>query len=161
MLWLVMVAACGGKAATTTTTTSTTTPPANETGTTEPVAPPAPTPPADTNVCDQRSDAFGPYTLDEPQAAARYGRGAKKITDALTPTKDKAIEVCGIPASRAWLNSVTCAGGETPKQLGRRGSVGAGGRCESIIDKYGVECPEQTYEVFIDIYMCGPGESLM
>lgn len=159
MLWLVMVAACGGKAATTTTTTpSTTTPPANETGATEPVAPP---PPADTSVCDQRSDVFGPFTLDAQQAAARYGRGAKKITDAPTPAQDKAIEVCGIPASRQWLNSVTCAGGETPKQLGRRGSVGAGGRCGSIIDKYGVECPEQTYEVYIDIYMCGPDESFM
>lgn len=159
MLWLVMVAACGGKAATTTTTPPAA-PPANDTGTSTPVAPPAPLPPADTNVCDQRSDVFGPFTLDEQQAATRYGRGAKKITDAPTPAQDKAIEVCGIPASRAWLNSVTCAGGETPKQLGRRGSVGAGGRCGSIIDKYGVECPEQTYEVYIDIYMCGPGESM-
>lgn len=157
LVWLVMVAACGGKAATTTTTPPPA-PPANETGTTEPVAP---APAADTNVCDQRSDAFGPYTLDEQQAAARYGQGAKKVTDAPTPAQDKAIEVCGIPASRAWLSSVTCAGGEKPKQLGRRGSVGVGGRCESIIDKYGLECPEQTYEVYIDIYMCGPGESLM
>ena len=155
--WLLVVAACGGKAATTTTPPPSA-PPANETGTTAPAPPPAP--PADTNVCDQRTDDFGPFTLDDTQAAARYGRGATKITDAPS-TKEKAIEVCGIPASRAWLSSVTCAGGETPKQLGRRGSVGAGGRCGSIIDKYGVECPEQTYEVFIDIYMCGPGESLM
>jgi hypothetical protein len=103
---------------------------------------------------------FGPFTLTGSQAAARYGHGARKVTDAPT-TKDKAVEVCGIPASRSWLQSVTCAGGETPKQLGRRGSVGEGGRCGAIIDAYELGCPEQTYDVFIDIYMCGPGESFM
>lgn len=55
----------------------------------------------------------------------------------------------------------SCAGGEQPKQLGRAGSTGAGGRCGSIIDKYALECPEKTYDVFVDIYMCGPNESLM
>ena len=30
-----------------------------------------------------------------------------------------------------------------------------------IIDLYRVTCPEGEYQVYIDIYMCGPNESFM
>jgi hypothetical protein len=71
----------------------------------------------------------------------------------------EAIEVCGVAAQRQWLGRVTCADGSPGQQLGCVGSVGAGGRCEAIIDKYKVQCPEAEYEAFIDMYMCGPGET--
>jgi hypothetical protein len=108
-------------------------------------------------VCATKQD-FGPATLDATQAAARYGANAKSYRDAPT-TKQKPVEVCGIRASRQWLGKTACADGSSGQQLGRVGSVGSGGRCEAIIDLYRVKCPEAEYEVFIDIYMCGPGES--
>jgi hypothetical protein len=102
---------------------------------------------------------FGPFELDEAQVHKRYGANARTFTDAPT-TKERAIEVCGIPASRQWLRGTACADGSPAKQNGRRGSVGAGGRCGAIIDLYSVTCPEGDHEVYIDIYMCGPGESM-
>lgn len=116
-------------------------------------------PPLDKAACANRPDMFGPFALDEAQAKQRYGQNAQKFTDAPT-AKDRAIEVCGIPASRQWLKGTACADGSPAKQNGRVGSVGPGGRCGAIIDLYTVTCPERDYEVFIDIYMCGPGESM-
>ena len=114
---------------------------------------------ADPAVCASRTDMFGPFALDEAQARRRYGANAKRFADAPT-TKDRAIEVCGIPASRQWLRGTSCADGSPAKQNGRSGSVGPGGRCGAIIDLYSVTCPEGDYDVYIDIYMCGPGESM-
>jgi hypothetical protein len=169
-----LFAACGGKpAATTTPRTDPSQPPggaaAGSAG--EPAKPadePAgpggeakkPGDPAlDKAACAKRPDMFGPVLLDEAQAQQRYGANARTYTDAPT-TKDRTIEVCGIPASRQWLRGTVCADGSSAKQNGRVGSVGPGGRCGSIIDLYTVTCPEGDHEVFIDIYMCGPGESM-
>jgi hypothetical protein len=146
---------CGGKPATTTTPTA---PPITAEGTEpKPVAPEAPPAKPAVDICAGRPE-FGPVTLDETQLKLRYGQNAKTYADAPT-TKEKPIEVCGIPASRQWLRGTTCADGSTARQNGRTGSVGAGGRCGSIIDLYSVTCPEGTIEVFIDIYMCGANES--
>jgi hypothetical protein len=116
-------------------------------------------PPLDKAACANRPDMLGPFALDEAQAEQRYGQNAQKFTDAPT-TKARAIEVCGIPASRQWLRGTACADGSPAKQNGRVGSVGPGGRCGAIIDLYTVTCPEGSYQVFIDIYMCGPDESM-
>ena len=95
------------------------------------------------------------------QAAGRYGRNAKMFADAPT-TKDKAIEVCGIPQQQEWLMTTTCADGSRPynnrREIAesRRGNVGEGGRCGAIIDLYIAKCPEKPYDVHIDMYMCGP-----
>ena len=113
---------------------------------------------ADTSACGSRTDMFGPFQLTAEQAQVRYGQGAKTYADAPT-TKQRAVEVCGIQASRAWLGAVTCADGSAGNQLGRVGSMGQGGRCGAIIDLYEVQCPEKTYEVFIDIYQCTDGET--
>lgn len=110
-------------------------------------------------VCATQTGMFGPFSLNETQASQRYGKNAATYADAPT-TKDKAVEVCGIPASRQWLSGTTCLDGTPAKQNGRVGSVGSGGRCGSIIDLYTVTCPEGNYDVYIDIYMCGPDESL-
>jgi hypothetical protein len=114
---------------------------------------------ADEAVCASRTDMFGPFALDEAQAQRRYGANARTFADAPT-TKARAIEVCGIPASRQWLRGTACADGSPAKQNGRSGSVGPGGRCGAIIDLYSVTCPEGNHDVHIDIYMCGPGESM-
>ena len=67
---------------------------------------------------------------------------------------------CGIPAEMEWLLSVTCSDGSRPfpdydhAHAARVGNVGPGGKCGSIIDLYEVPCPEGTYKIFIDAYVC-------
>ncbi len=157
---LLVLAACGGKpAATSTTPRPDPVPPPGAEETTPAGDEATPGDPADQAVCASRSDMFGPFALDEAQAQRRYGTNARTFADAPT-TKARAIEVCGIPASRQWLSGTACADGSPAKQNGRSGSVGPGGRCGAIIDLYTVTCPEGDHDVYIDIYMCGPGESM-
>ncbi|MBA3455996.1 MAG: hypothetical protein H0T42_23055 [Deltaproteobacteria bacterium] len=154
--WLILVAAaCGGSSPQPTTPANTAPPSPGPVA----VAPPA----ADKAACANHPEEFGPYILTADQAAARYGKTATRFSDAPT-TKDKAIEVCGIPAQQAWLMKTSCADSSkafsSPGQIpgSRRGNVGEGGRCGAIIDLYIAKCPEAEYEVHIDMYMCGPGE---
>lgn len=129
-----------------------------------PAGPPAAADPK--AVCAKRSDTFGPFELDAAQAQARYGLAAKRYADAPT-SKDKPVEVCGVGASLRWLMDATCANGSPAFKDGadahdsRSGSVGGGGRCGAIIDLYVAKCPEREYEIYIDMYMCGPGETFL
>jgi hypothetical protein len=113
----------------------------------------------------------GTVQLGADEARARHGHGATKFSAAPT-TKEKPIEVCGVDGQLEWLVTVTCDDGTQPftgpggpgeamdrAHSARRGSVGPGGRCQSPIDIYEVTCPERTYEVHMDMYMCGPDES--
>ena len=58
------------------------------------------------------------------------------------------------------LAKLRCEDGSTPirdhdtAEAARVGNVGKGGRCGSIIDLYQVKCPEATYELFVDGYVC-------
>jgi len=172
---LLVVAACGGKPATTSTTPPPGPPQPPDGDGAQPVGEAAKPggeaakpggeaakpgdPTADKAMCANRPDMFGPFALDAAQAQRRYGANARTFADAPT-SKERAIEVCGIPASLQWLRGTTCADGSTAKQNGRRGSVGPGGRCGAILDLYSVACPEGDHDVYIDIYMCGPGESM-
>ncbi len=150
------LAACGG------TSPQPTTPPPAPPPPSEPLTPVTPVedPKA---ACTNHPDEYGPYMLTDAQAAKRYGLGATKFTDAPT-TKDKAIEVCGIPQQQAWLMNTLCADGSKAftgrgqVMTSRKGNVGEGGRCGSIIDLYLATCPEAKYEVHIDMYMCGPND---
>ena len=120
----------------------------------------------DKAVCTKRPDMFGPFELDAAQAKQRYGLGAHSYAMAPT-TKEHAIEVCGVTASLAWLMTATCDNGKPAfRDMGdahdsRSGSVGNGGRCGAIIDLYVAKCPEREYQIFIDMYMCGPGDKFM
>jgi hypothetical protein len=110
-------------------------------------------------VCAQRASEFGAIPLRADQVALRRGTGAKTFAD-VRSTREDPIEVCMPQGERAWLKSVACADGSAPSASGRSGSVGAGGACGSIVDLYTVTCPEQQYEVFMDMYMCPPGEGV-
>ncbi|MDB4958822.1 MAG: hypothetical protein JWO36_6391 [Myxococcales bacterium] len=91
--------------------------------------------------------------------AHRKGANVKKLADARS-SKAQPIEICGIKAENEWLVNATCENGSHPFQTrsdaeaARFGNVGEGGRCGSIIDLYKVKCVEQTYDVFIDGYVC-------
>ncbi len=158
---VVAIAACGGKAPPPAT-------PANRVAVPTADPPATPTEPADAadrEVCATRTDDIGPMQLDATQAAARHGATAKTFADAPS-TKERPIEVCGVPGERRWLTNVTCANGKSPYASAsavassRSGNVGPGGRCGSIIDHYKVTCPEATYDVYMDMYMCREGETL-
>ncbi len=156
-----ILAACGGGTSTQTTTPTNNTPP----GGTEPVAPPAPLE-NDNSICANRPEEFGPIMLDAEQAARRRGRDVTKFSVAKT-TKEKPLEVCGVKQQQQWLMTATCEDGSRPYQdrqqiaQSRRGNVGPGGTCGTIIDLYVATCPEAEYELHIDMYHCGPAESFM
>jgi len=164
-LALVVCAACGGGGAKAPTTPPP--PPTAETGTpTADVTPPPAATENDATICANRPDEFGPLQLDAAQAARRRGRDVTKFSAAKT-TKEKPLEVCGIAQQQQWLMTATCDDGSRPYQnrqdisKSRRGNVGAGGTCGTIIDLYVATCPEAAYEVHLDMYHCGPGEKLM
>ena len=170
LLLFLTMAACGGSSPASDTTPSApanTAPPASEAPpAADTAAPPADQPSwSDTSVCAQRSDQFGPITLTAQQATGRYGHGSTRF-DQVMSSKERPVEVCGPPGELDWLFATSCADGSHPfadrssAHAARRGSVGGGGRCGSIIDDYVVPCPEKTYEIFMDMYMCGPGESI-
>ena len=120
----------------------------------------------DASMCSNRPDQFGPNVLTQAQASERYGTGVVALAS-ITTSQAKPIEVCGVGGEVAWLRQSTCADGSHPysgsenPDESRAGDTGPGGRCNSIIDLYKVKCPERTYDVYADMYMCGPGESFM
>lgn len=124
----------------------------------------APAPAEDpTAVCASRPDQFGPIQLTLAQGEQRHGFGVTALASAAS-SKDQPVEVCGVAGEQRWLLAATCADGSRPyrdrNQVrdSRKGSVGAGGRCDTIIDHYVVACPEASYDVFMDMYMCAEGE---
>lgn len=122
-----------------------------------------PADPRGSSVCTARPDEREPVQLDAA-AAARTGATARTLRD-LTTTPAAPVEVCGRAGEEAWLLRITCADTTTPLveehriAKARVGSAGRGGRCGSVIDHYVVPCPEATYDVYMDMYMCGPGEA--
>lgn len=58
------------------------------------------------------------------------------------------------------LTRLVCDDGSQPfvnpqqAHAARRGAVGQGGRCGSVIDLYDVVCPEGAYEIYMDLYVC-------
>ena len=113
-----------------------------------------------------------PYERDDSvyvtaqQFERRYGATAEKFSE-VQSTVEKPVEVCGIPEELEFLTRLRCDDGSNPYPDGRaahfsrRGSVGLGGRCGSLIDLYPVPCPEKTYEVYIDVYICPVWERYM
>ena len=86
-------------------------------------------------------------------------RNARKYSD-IASSKAQPVEVCGIPTENEWLASLSCDDGSMPitdgrsAEMARVGNVGDGGRCNAIIDRYKVQCPEASYEIYLDGYVC-------
>jgi hypothetical protein len=120
----------------------------------------------DASMCSNHPDELGPWNLTADQMGKRYGTGVTALASIAT-TKEHPIELCSVPAENTWLASSTCADGSHPYkspddvEASRAGNVGPGGRCGGIIDLYKATCPEKTYDVYIDMNLCGPGESFM
>jgi hypothetical protein len=116
-----------------------------------------------------RKDIFSPFILSKDEARARRGQNAIHFSD--VPSSPAApIEVCGVKGELAWLTRVTCKDGSQPwgKDFDRAHGARSGStklqklrRCpnqDAPLDVYKVPCPEQTYEIYMDLYECGPGE---
>ncbi|HVV81642.1 MAG TPA: hypothetical protein VHE35_01140 [Kofleriaceae bacterium] len=158
-VWILLaIAACGG------TSTARPTTPSNTTTSTNATTPPTPT--AATPAACNRPDEFGPVMLDDAEAAQRHGASARRFADAPS-SQEHPIEVCGVGAELRWLKTMTCNDGSTPypgdtnPDESRTGNTGPGGRCGSIIDLYPAHCPEATYQVYMDMYMCAKDETFM
>jgi hypothetical protein len=108
----------------------------------------------------------GAYDLDAAQVAARRGTHDKTFAD--TPsTQATPLQVCGLHGELAYLTRVTCADGSRPwttakaAHAGRKGAAMTPGvGCARPVDAYVAPCTERAYEVFFDMYQCGPGEEL-
>lgn len=149
---LILLAACSGGS-----TSQPPTIPSNQAPTVANVTPPPAPTGLTKEVCAQRPDELGPVALQPDQVPLRRGTGVTTFAD-VKSSREEPIEVCMPQGERAWLHGVTCTDGSAPSAAARNGSVGAGGSCGSIIDLYTVTCPEASYEVFMDMYMCPPGE---
>jgi hypothetical protein len=110
-------------------------------------------------------EGFGPAQLSPQDYATRHGADMTDLT-ALATSKEQPVEVCSVAGQHEYLLQATCADGSRPladasaARRARVGSVGPGGRCGAIIDLYQIPCPEQTYEVYMDLYFCLAGDSL-
>jgi hypothetical protein len=106
-----------------------------------------------------QTDVYGAVGYPREQWERRKGARAAHFSE-VPSSKDAPIEVCGIASEGEWLAQVRCDDGSlafrSPAQAepARVGNVGPGGRCGAIVDLYEVRCPEKSYEVFIDAYVC-------
>ena len=120
--------------------------------------------------CPRRKD--GSFDLSGEQMLQRRGLGDRTFTD--TPsTATTPIQVCGLEGELRYLTRLVCADGSKPwgndmqkAHKARNGSTMAKSpwcakdEVGMPVDIYEVPCPEKKYEVFIDMYSCGPGEQL-
>jgi len=100
-----------------------------------------------------------PILVDDATWQARTGVRAKRFADVST-TIDEPVEVCNIDGEVEWMTSMTCNDGSKPYgskaevNESRDGWLERGGRCNSVLDRYTVSCPEATYTIHVDRYVC-------
>lgn len=105
------------------------------------------------------ADTSGFVALDAKQWAARTGAQALRYSDVIT-TAARPIEVCELEGQLGWLMAMRCDDDSHPfhsmaeAHIARVRNIGAAGRCNSIVDLYQVTCPEKSYDVYMDLYMC-------
>jgi hypothetical protein len=124
-----------------------------------PVADAAPPTPKVDPLCAHRPEKAGPFVLDASQTMQRHGYAADNYIE-VDSTKEKPIEVCGLEGVRKWIEAAKCPDGSAGSQQGRVGSVGLGGRCNTMIEKFKVGCPDGSINMFFAVHFCGPGESM-
>jgi hypothetical protein len=101
----------------------------------------------------------GPVFVSEEAYRNRRGAGITRYSEARS-SKAEPLEICGRVPSYELIGGLACDDGSTPAAGKgaemRSGNVGPGGRCGTIIDVYRVQCPERSYEIYVDMYVCPP-----
>lgn len=115
--------------------------------------------------CKREDQIFGPSIVPREVYASRTGVMASKFS-ALVTSHEKPLEECGLRTVLKRLATLTCDDGSNPfagslqaAHASRYGSMGEGGRCDNIIDRYDVRCRERTYQVHADMYFCAEGNT--
>ena len=109
--------------------------------------------------CETRQGPLKPVLLAPAELPSRHGHGVTELT-ALETSRERPVEVCQSSGQLRFLQTLRCADGSSPFRnaaqayRARVGSVGNGGRCDSVIDLYQVPCGEKVYEVYMDLYVC-------
>ena len=104
-------------------------------------------------------EGTSPVMVDASTWATRQGATIKRFADANTSVH-KPIEVCNIQGELEWVTRVTCNDGSNPYKTletannSRDSWFAQGGRCNSVLDRFSVPCPEKTYVIHIDRYIC-------
>ncbi len=112
-------------------------------------------PPAALRACTDPADGT-PVGMPADQFAIRHGASATRFVQA-TSTMAKPIEMCTIHSESEWITSLACEDGSRPltnPETARVKPAKMGGRCGSYVDEYVVKCPEATYDIFVDAYVC-------
>lgn len=118
-------------------------------------AEPSPPPSTSGSSCN-RPDPLGPVLM--PTADAQRSP-ATTILPNLNSSKESPVELCGVEAELNWLVTLRCLNGSVPLRTVRDASAARSrsiraGRCDSMVDLFDVNCPERTYVVFVDAYVC-------
>jgi len=114
-------------------------------------------PPAAPRTCGD--EGTSPIFVDNATWTGRRGVNARRFADVQT-TVEQPVEVCGVQGEVEWITRVTCANGSNPYGTQDRANssrdswMSRGGHCNSILDRYSVACPEATYVIHIDRYVC-------
>ena len=108
-------------------------------------------------------EGTGSVYLDSGEWAKRRGVNVARFADVKT-SEAEPIEVCGIDGEVEWMTRAACNGGSHPYKTieqandSRDSWMARGGRCNSILDRYTVQCPEATYVIHVDRYVCPVGK---
>ena len=120
----------------------------------------------DSSECNSGEGPMDPNIMSDAAWAQRPIARASRFSD-LSTSKERPAKTCGAGDSYSALAQLTCDDGSHPFATAidagdaRVGNVGPGGQCGSIIDLYEVDCNEGKHEVFVDMYWCREGQSML
>lgn len=112
-------------------------------------------------LCGERG---GPNNVYVVTSESNLNRPAIDKLSQVVATSDRPIEVCGAEAQYEYVAGLRCDDGSRPftstdqARQARDGSVSGAGRCGTHVDRYTVVCPEKTYTIHLDLYMCTRAE---
>ena len=106
---------------------------------------------------------MNPIRWDTGKGKLRRYNAETRLERVVT-TRATPVEVCGSRGQLAWLLRARCPDGTAPfktkrdAHTARAGNVGAGGRCNRIVDLFKVPCAGKTLPIHIDYYNCEQGQ---
>ncbi len=97
------------------------------------------------------------YTVVDAESPRRAGQA---FFSKVESSPEAPVEVCTVRSQLDLLMRLRCDDGSLPfddldhAHGSRAGNVGGVGRCDHIVDLYTIPCPEKSYDLYLDSYMC-------